>query len=342
MTQNLFKKDLMFFLHLLTRLDVTSEYNEKLQKYFTAIQTDKMNLEKTMYRFVIYFKNSNLSKEEKITNFHELEWIDAIKNNEFGDMLNFVKNNDFQLLPDVPISHFIKDRIHQMLCWNYLLGLCFISEITLLNNKNSDIFIEKISNNKKMLLDIMRERLDYEKQYNIDSIIDKEIIKAQGMTKEGIQDASSKVKEMFDKKGGKSAKIISSVVEKLSSKLQESVDRDEDGPNMFSIIEFAKEIAKELSTEINPGDINPEELLKMGKDIGKDMIGQIPENEKNNLLSNPMMAQMLKAMNNPEEEVDLSSIEKLAKENGIDPEKIMKQLEKGGNPMDFFNLMKKK
>ncbi len=357
MSEKLFNKDLMFFLHLLTRLDVTSQYNEKIQKNFNALQKEKMSIEKTMFRFNTFLKESFLpetpetllSREDKIKLFYKLEWIHPVKENDFASMLNFIKNNDFQLLPDIPISHFIKDRNHQILCWYYILCLAFISELVLLEKNKSiideELYKSRVKLTKELLLPIMRERMDYEKQHNIILIVDKEIIQTQTnkMTKEGINEASNQVQSMFENKGGKSAEMIATIVKKLSNKLQENVD-DEDGLNLFNIMDIAKEIAKETANEINPGEFNHAEIMNISKDIGRDMMNKISPEEKNKLLSNPMMAEMMKAMDNPEHQLDVSTIETLAKEQGIDPMELMKNMENGGGMASitsFLSSMKK-
>jgi len=352
MTEKLFNKDLMFYLHLLTRLDVSSQYNEKLQKNFNALQKEKMNIDKTMFRINTFFKESFLpeqpniilSREDKIKLFYNLDWIKAIKENDFGSMLEFIKTNDFQLLPDIPISHFVKDRNHQILSWYYILALCFISEIVLLEKNKSlideEIYNNKIKTTKELLLSVMRDRMEYEKEHKIFLIVDKEIMQAQNnkMTKEGIQEASNQVQTMFQSKGGKSGEMIGKIVNKLSSRLQNNVD-DEDGINMFNIMDIAKDIAKEVASEINPNEINHAEIMNISKDIGRDMMNKISPEERSKLSSNPMMAEMMKAMDNPEHQLDVSSIEKLAKDQGINPEEIMKNMESGGGMASITNFL---
>lgn len=254
----------------------------------------------------------NKENQRKIFLFEE---HNSIKNNSINDMISYATENEIQILPNIYITDLLKSCEYQILIWQYLRSIYYISQILIIETCTKSELTDKIFNDALLLLEKVLEEINEELDTKIatemkdDSFLKSKLSKTI-IGKNKIDSAKSEIKEFFNTSGINLSTGLNDIVEKVSNKLIDK-NLDDMSENTQSFFSIAKDIASDIN---NKEDVANEINIKQMINGTSKILGDIADDSSNITEAVKGITETIEHINK-DEEVNID--ETLAKFNNI-------------------------
>lgn len=312
------------------------EYDDEIN------ETNDVFIRKILKRLNLILKTDNnksiniLDKNYQLKIF-ELQPHSSIIDDDFQKMIDYAKNNNINILTNIPLLFILRESKYQQLLWQYTRYLFYISQVILSKQNNTQIkekvFNDSIEKIEEILLKIknLEETININKILEADSYLNSKLTKSK-MSEKNINEARNGVKNLLSEKGLSNDKTMDKIIESITNKIP-TMDLSKGNiiKNMFEIAQNVSEEVKGDMDNVNIGDTLNKVMNIFHESINNDKTNDIPLELKNVIGNLNNMQQ-----NSPDENIK-NQLEKLIDDNGLDKNIINNGI-KDGSKLDINKI----
>lgn len=329
----LFVGNFGYFINLLCKLseeEPSNKYTSICSDYLDKFNKQKLKIHRIIKRFNVYLKihpSEKLTYEQMAERFEELVASDSIVKDDYK-----LLNSSLEILPKLPFSFILKDRLHVKLVWLYVKSLYYTSNTLLIKDDMQSL---------DDLNRVTQEIVEYETVNNISETVFKvKKQNAEEFNTSNIRSATQQIKESFMKGG--SNPTLELIIDNIAKNMESRMGDFESG-NIFSLVmDIAQESAASVKDLLPDNPEDAKNLFKGAEGVMQDMFSKVDMNAEG---MDPKLGQMfsffMNSMNNPEQGNDnqmadegRALLSQIAESKGMSAEQLITQFSNENGDFD--------